>query len=789
MSTVDGTRKFHFLREIASGGFGRVYLCKVVHADGFSRLAAVKVLHPKWTENEEVAKRMRDEARLLGMLRHKNIVDVIDLTRIDGRAAVLMEYLEAVDLKVLISEAKRSGKRLPLKAMLLAHAAVASALDAAYNRPPYVGDKPLRVIHRDIKPSNVMIDGNGLPKVLDFGVARAEFEAREAKTQELSFGSVEYMCPERLFFEPESPASDVYSLGATLYEAIALEKLGKAKLRADAHEQFVAERFEDLLEKNPLPSEEVEDLLHDLLYDMLAFEEASRPSAADCVTRMRAFARNLQGESLEEWAERTVPPLVQKYQARVPKRTEGDSSSLVDKVLSEDPSGIANVAAEVSQVGPQDAPPASAAMRGGAEGERWDALKKSTLASLAGEGLGPASSTWNPDVEPVAQKALGPPPVPQGVVTAAVPSEAPRAQPAARRPESAPPVARPESRPPPADPAPRPRATPSAVPKAPLPLSPNESATQRMLVPRGDDAKAADAERDETPGTVSRSVPPGAGKGGNRPVANEPLVAGGARSAAPPASRPVDPAATERAVPRPPSPTPARPPDRAPSREPVATREPPRSVPAPAVAPPPAPQPAPAPRPPAQMSEATQEVSLDAESSYGSGEQRASGGGGGGWFGFAVAALLLSLIVAGGITLVGVVAVVVLYGNLQAGGPIAVPPTDGDLVDVAPAPAPSDPVVEPAPGEPAPEPAAEPEPVDAGPAARFTSRLPGPKKLQVRCDGGQGEGVDVVSVAGTDLGSCTVSALGADRKRASTVIKVTEPREYVCFEGESTTCE
>ena len=122
-------RRFHFMREIASGGFGAVYLTKVVHADGFSRLAAVKLLHRRWSENEEIARRMRDEARLLGWLRHRNIVDVVDLTSIDGRAAVVMEYLEAVDLKFINGQMSIRGDRLPASAVMDVMSSVASALD------------------------------------------------------------------------------------------------------------------------------------------------------------------------------------------------------------------------------------------------------------------------------------------------------------------------------------------------------------------------------------------------------------------------------------------------------------------------------------------------------------------------------------------------------------------------------------------------------------------------------------------------------------------------------------
>ena len=139
-------RKFHFIRVIASGGFGSVYLAKELHSDGFSRVVAVKLLHPKWSENEEIASRMRDEARLLGQIRHRHIVDVRDLTRIDGRVAVIMEYLEAIDLKDIVQGCLEQETTVPVRAALELGGDVASALDAAYNRPPYAGEK-LSLIH------------------------------------------------------------------------------------------------------------------------------------------------------------------------------------------------------------------------------------------------------------------------------------------------------------------------------------------------------------------------------------------------------------------------------------------------------------------------------------------------------------------------------------------------------------------------------------------------------------------------------------------------------------------
>jgi serine/threonine-protein kinase len=385
MASRETARRFHFLREIASGGFGSVFLSKVMHADGFSRLVAIKLLHRKWSENQEIAQRMRDEARLLGWLRHRNIVDVIDLTSIDGRAAVIMEYLEAVDLKAIVSALADKGERMPPYAALEAVAFVASALDAAYNRPPYEGEKPLRVIHRDIKPSNIMVDDAGTVKVLDFGVARGEFENRESHTSELQFGSVEYMPPERLFFEPETDRADVYSLGATLFELLTGERLGKAKGRAEKHAAFLEDRLSYLAASCPLPNPQGGEVAA-IVREMCAYNADNRPSTEKVVSRARQLARQMPGPALAEWAELVVKPLLQDA-----RRAPREPNPLTDAVLSEDSTIFGQVEADamlaaLSEAAPAPAPAAAAPGPVGAqvprEDARWEMLRKAAMAEM-----------------------------------------------------------------------------------------------------------------------------------------------------------------------------------------------------------------------------------------------------------------------------------------------------------------------------------------------------------------------------------------------------------------------
>ena len=323
-------RQFRFIRPIAAGGFGTVYLAKEEHADGFSRVVAIKLLNAQWTDSEEIGGRIRDEARLLGLLRHRNIVDVYDLTSLDGRSAVVMEYLEAVDLRYLIKQLETRDARIPVRVALEIVAQVAHALDAAYNRPPMKGDKPLRVIHRDIKPSNIMLDAHGLPKVLDFGVAQSDIVSREANTQELQFGSVDYMAPERLFFEPETPASDVYSLAATLFELITGERLGKAQGRASKHDAHLASRM-SFLRGAISASPEVGAALEALLLHTLHFEHDQRPDAATFCQDARQLARRIQEDDLVVWCEQVMPEVVEGAQ----KRAEG-TEDLSNTVFTED---------------------------------------------------------------------------------------------------------------------------------------------------------------------------------------------------------------------------------------------------------------------------------------------------------------------------------------------------------------------------------------------------------------------------------------------------------------------
>ncbi len=301
---VEPRRRFRFLKELAEGAFGKVYVAEMITAEGFSSVVAIKLLHGKWAGHQEIAQRSRDEARLLGLLHHRNIVRVEDLTSINGQCAVVMEYLEGVDLKTLISYCRDNGVRLPRRVAFEITAAIAGALDSAYNQVPMRGGAPLHVIHRDIKPSNVMVTAPGDVKVLDFGTARANFEEREAKTQALAFGSQAYMAPERLLGDPDQPAGDVFSLGVNLYELLTFQTYGKIFIRAERYENALEERIQ-AVDLSDLPEESAE-LIRDVLRRMLAYDGTSRPSSGEVVDLMDNLADVVNDGGLQRFCRQVV---------------------------------------------------------------------------------------------------------------------------------------------------------------------------------------------------------------------------------------------------------------------------------------------------------------------------------------------------------------------------------------------------------------------------------------------------------------------------------------------------
>ncbi len=300
---VAGGRRFELVKTLGVGSFGSVYLAEMQSAGGFKRRVALKLLNASWDAASDASRRLRDEARLLGRLQHRHIVRVDDLLRLDGRWALLMEYVAGIDLESIVVPPQQapSVPPLPTRAALEIVIAVASALRAAADSLDTDG-KPLNVVHRDIKPSNIRLTAESDVKVLDFGVARASFEGRESKTERVRYGSIGYMAPERLLGGDETTAGDVFSLGVVLYELVLRKTYGRSELAPDAQVAQVARAGEELCGV-------VGDEVATLFVAMLGYEPEDRPSTLEVEEKCRKLVATMPEGDLGSWCLHNVPVL------------------------------------------------------------------------------------------------------------------------------------------------------------------------------------------------------------------------------------------------------------------------------------------------------------------------------------------------------------------------------------------------------------------------------------------------------------------------------------------------
>ncbi|MCK6516887.1 serine/threonine protein kinase [Myxococcota bacterium] len=397
-------RRFHLARELGVGSFGAVYLAEMESAGGFRRKVALKLLRPELDQVSDASRRLRDEARLLGRLRHRHIVQVDDLIRVNGRWAVVMEYVPGFDLEQLLLGLKAINVPFSPLAAVQVTRAVALALDAAYTGRAGA-EEPLRVVHRDIKPSNVRLTEEGEVKVLDFGIARADFQGREAKTEQVRYGSVAYMSPERLLGEEELPGGDIYAVGCVLYELIVGDPLGRVELAPDRQvkqlDRAEATLRETLLARE-VPARETDELCK-TLRNMLAYEIGERPTAAQLGQGLHDLGRRLPGDDLQGFCLRVFSEVG--AHSRVEERTV--SGSLVEQVDPDADPRPPSVASDSTQiltaflgVGPEGSTAINEPLNS------FESLPVTTLPTTTSPTLAPLDPQWDDEPAP----AAAPPP-------------------------------------------------------------------------------------------------------------------------------------------------------------------------------------------------------------------------------------------------------------------------------------------------------------------------------------------------------------------------------------------
>ncbi|WP_437587149.1 protein kinase domain-containing protein [Sorangium sp. So ce1000] len=216
--------RYESLRAIASGGMATVYLGRALGAGGFERLVALKMMHPHIAAEPDFVAMFLDEARLAARVRHPNVVATFDL--VEDPLFLVMEYIEGPSLHLLLRTCARAKRPVPLGIVLRVFLDVLAGLHAAHELTGSEGE-PLNLVHRDVSPQNVLVGVDGIARITDFGVARAETRLTSTRGNALK-GKLAYMAPEQIRAAHVDRRSDVYSAGVVLWEMLTEERLFKA---------------------------------------------------------------------------------------------------------------------------------------------------------------------------------------------------------------------------------------------------------------------------------------------------------------------------------------------------------------------------------------------------------------------------------------------------------------------------------------------------------------------------------------------------------------------------------
>ncbi|WP_157356861.1 serine/threonine-protein kinase, partial [Agromyces sp. NDB4Y10] len=277
--------RYRLVQLIGSGGMGVVW-----HAwdERLERTVALKLLRtqPELTdeEREVTTKRAMREARISAGLHHPHAVPVFDVVEHEGQPCIVMQLIESTPLSALLQE---HGTFTPQQTARVG-AEIGSALAAAHRR---------RIVHRDVKPGNILIREDGSALISDFGIAQALGDTTITATG-LVHGTPAYLAPEVARGEPSSFASDVFSLGSTLYAMLE----GGPPFGTDQNAIALLHR----VAQGDVPVAEHAGPLEPVLREMLAADPKQRPRMSVVTQRLSDLAQELATDAAEP-ADRDEP--------------------------------------------------------------------------------------------------------------------------------------------------------------------------------------------------------------------------------------------------------------------------------------------------------------------------------------------------------------------------------------------------------------------------------------------------------------------------------------------------
>jgi serine/threonine-protein kinase len=277
--------EYEIVKRLRVGGMATLYLARRHGAAGFSRLVALKVIHPHLVEQSTFIDMFVDEARICSQISHPNVVHVEEFGEIDGIHYLVMEYLDGCSIGELLQLFRHEKRKLDPELAARVIMQIAGGLHAAHETLDTDGH-PLELVHRDISPSNILLSADGNAKLIDFGIAKARNRLAETEAGVALKGKFKYIAPEQAMRSTIDRRGDIFSLGVVFWEML----VGQPLFEDDTHVAL----FNRLHQTNVAAPSSVNPsslvILDALVLSMLRHDPAERPQTAAEVQRRIAFA-------------------------------------------------------------------------------------------------------------------------------------------------------------------------------------------------------------------------------------------------------------------------------------------------------------------------------------------------------------------------------------------------------------------------------------------------------------------------------------------------------------------
>jgi serine/threonine protein kinase len=219
---------YMLLEKLAVGGMAEVFLAKTMTSDSFNKFVAIKKILPNYADNKEFISLFKEEISVSLNLNHGNIVTHYDFINESGQFYLVMEFVNGINLRQIESDLKFSKAQLSIPQILYIVSQIASGLEYAHRCTEVTTKRKLNIIHRDLSPHNVMVTFDGLVKIIDFGIAKADTQLDATKVGMIK-GKFSYMSPEQSKAGALDHRSDLFSLGIIFWELLVKERLYEGK--------------------------------------------------------------------------------------------------------------------------------------------------------------------------------------------------------------------------------------------------------------------------------------------------------------------------------------------------------------------------------------------------------------------------------------------------------------------------------------------------------------------------------------------------------------------------------